>query len=186
MLGWSRARPGGARERALRRQCRSLLRELDIRPPLDVHELCRRLGEKRGRPIELHAYPIAVPGPFGLWFGLPDRDAIFYQKETTPAHQNHIIAHELGHILADHPSDENDQDEAATAVRNDFPGNDSGDGPRARRRTCYDSDYEREAEVIATILLEWSAVVDYVVPRPADSVAARRLQAALGDRQGWL
>ncbi|WP_344933338.1 hypothetical protein [Actinoplanes nipponensis] len=39
-----------------------MLRELDIRPPLDVRELCGRLARHRGRPIRLVAHPIKVPG----------------------------------------------------------------------------------------------------------------------------
>lgn len=183
MLGIRRER---RRERELRRLCRKLLRELDIRPPLDMGELCERLGQHRDRSIDLYAYPIEVPGPFGLWFGLADRDCIFYQRETTPAHQNHIIAHELGHILADHPSDEDDTDAAATEVREHPPTGELGGPPRGRRRTCYDSRYEREAELVATIILEWAAVVDYIAPPRAGSSATRRLQQALGDRQGWL
>jgi hypothetical protein len=53
------------RERVLRRRCRRLLRDLDIRPPLDVPALCGRLAERRRRPIRLIPYPIEVHGPFG-------------------------------------------------------------------------------------------------------------------------
>lgn len=171
------------RERRLQRSCRRLLRDLDIRPPLDVGQLCARLGEHRGRPIELYPYPIVTPGPFGLWFSLEDADAIFFQQETTPAHQTHIVMHELGHLLADHPSDETDSDEAVRVIREQLPGFD--DPPRARRRTCYDSDYEREAELVATIILHWAAVADRVMT-PSTTTTARRLGAALGDRVGWL
>ena len=58
------------RERELRRRCRTLLNELDIRPPLDVVELCRRVGESRGKPIRLVSHPIPVPGPFGVWVAI--------------------------------------------------------------------------------------------------------------------
>jgi hypothetical protein len=85
-----------------------MLRELDIRPPLDVRELCARLAERRGRPIRLVAHPITVPGPFGLWFMTESMDVIFYQSETTRPHQDHIILHEIGHIIAEHPSDDRD------------------------------------------------------------------------------
>lgn len=40
-------------ERELRRRCRRLLQQLGIRPPLDVVELCRRIGQRRGRPAAL-------------------------------------------------------------------------------------------------------------------------------------
>jgi hypothetical protein len=175
------------RERDLRRRCRRLLRELDIRPPLDVLELCERLGRRRGRPIELYPYPIEVPGPFGLWFGLADRDCIFYQRETTAAHQAHIILHELGHMIADHPSDEEDPDSDATGVPR--PG-DSSDGPggapRARRRTCYDSRHEQEAELIATIILEWASVLDTLHPIPVQDPGLHRLDTSLGHHRGWM
>ena len=64
------------RERDLRRRCRRLLTELDIRPPLDVSELCRRVGETRGKPIRLVPHAIPVPGPFGVWITTDAADYI--------------------------------------------------------------------------------------------------------------
>src|SRR5437764_2594450 len=95
-------------ERQLRRQCRRLLGKLDVRPPLDVAALCTRLGEVRGKPIRLVAHPIPVPGPFGAWISTAKADYILYQTETSKLHQDHIIVHELGHILAGHQSDDED------------------------------------------------------------------------------
>ncbi|RJQ75676.1 hypothetical protein D5S17_19875 [Pseudonocardiaceae bacterium YIM PH 21723] len=170
------------RERELRRRCRHLLRELDIQPPLDVADLCSRLGTLRGRPIRLVAHPIPVPGPFGVWIASPEVDYILYQAETSRSHQNHIILHELGHMLADHRSDEQDDpllgelypDLAPDAVR------------RALRRTCYDTEQEWEAEIVATIILEWASVADpLAAPVPQDPVA-RRLSKEFTDRVGWL
>ena len=66
---------------------------------MPMSEVCRRLGERRGKAIRLVAYPLEAPGPFGLWLNTPSADYILYQAETTPAHQQHIIAHELGHLL---------------------------------------------------------------------------------------
>jgi Zn-dependent peptidase ImmA (M78 family) len=171
-------------ERALRRQCRSLLRELDIRPPLDVRELCRRLAERRGRPIRLVAYPIKVPGPFGLWFMTPTTDVIFYQQETAPPHQDHIILHEIGHIIADHPSDESDE-RAWDALA---PGRPPESTTRALRRTCYDSAYEREAELVATIILEWASVLNplYRSLRAREDPGVDRIGTSLANRRGWM
>jgi hypothetical protein len=154
------------RERALRRRCRRLLRELDVRPPLDVRELCDRLAASRGRPIRLVPYPIEVPGPFGLWFATDAADFVVYQQETTRPHQNHIILHELGHMIAEHPSD----DESTVKVA---------------RRTCYDSEHEREAELIATIILEWASVLDTVHGGRQDP-AADRLGDSLSHHHGWV
>ncbi|HEX3782512.1 MAG TPA: hypothetical protein VHX38_22840 [Pseudonocardiaceae bacterium] len=168
-------------ERVLRRQCRRTLQSLDIQPPLRVPVLCERLGLRRGRPIRLVAYPLPVPGPFGLWIASPTADYLLYQRHTSAAHQNHIILHEIGHVLAGHRSDEGEEaawsvltpDALRTAIRH------------ALRRTCYDSDREREAELVATIILEWACVLDQIAPPMADDPAVRRLQVALGDHQGW-
>ena len=171
-------------DRRLRKRCRALLRELDVRPPLDVRELCERLARQRGRPIRLVAHPIKVPGPFGLWFMTATMDVIFYQRETTRPHQDHIILHEIGHIIADHPSDEGD-DQAWDALEED----DRPSGTtRALRRTCYDSTYEREAELIATFILEWASVLNPLHPagRPTGAAHVERLDSSLSHHRGWL
>lgn len=172
-------------ERELRRRCRRLLNELDIRPPLDVHELCRRVGQQRGKPIRAIAHPIPVPGPFGAWITTDTADYILYQRETTKAHQGHIILHELGHILAGHRSDEDD--DVLLDVTPEYPDLAPDAVRRALRRTSYDSEHEREAETVATIILEWASVLDSVGPPPASSdAAAQRMGTALTDRLGWL
>jgi hypothetical protein len=170
--------------RGLRKRCRTLLRELDVRPPLDVRDLCARLARRRGRPIRLVAHPIKVPGPFGLWFMTASMDVIFYQRETTRPHQDHIILHEIGHLVADHPSDEGD-DQAWEALT---PEERPAQPQRALRRTCYDSAYEREAELIATYILEWASVLNPLYPsarRLADR-RVERLDSSLSHHQGWL
>ncbi|RCG28228.1 hypothetical protein DQ384_24150 [Sphaerisporangium album] len=167
------------RERALRRQCRRLLRELDIRPPLDVRELCRRLAERRGRDIRLVSYPIGTPGPFGLWFMTDTTDFIYYQQATTPPHQDHIVLHEIGHIIADHPCDEAVADDEALTP--EIPA-----GGRVLRRTCYDTKYEREAELIATIILEWASVLNVTHHPSEPSDALERMRSSLANHKGWL
>ncbi|WP_020668202.1 hypothetical protein [Amycolatopsis nigrescens] len=173
------------KERQLRKRCRRLLNQLGIDPPLDVGQLCLRLGEQRGKPIRLMPYPLEVPGPFGCWIATPTADYIFFQQETTKAHQDHIILHELGHILADHHS-----------MGDAEPGDFLPDGPplgidseavrRALRRTSYDEAHEWEAETVATIILEWASVLNYTMPERADDRDLRRIQGTLGDRQGWM
>jgi hypothetical protein len=171
----------GVNEWKLRRRLRLELAALDIDEPTDMADVCERLGRRRGKPIRLIAYPLEVPGPFGLWLSTPAADYILYQAETTKLHQEHIIAHELGHLLANHGSDEDD-DAVWRELMPDIP-------PemirRALRRTSYDTDQEREAETAATMLLESAAVVEYV-SLPAQSARARRAQRALGDSQHWI
>lgn len=170
------------KERELRRRCKRELRSLGIQPPLRVDVLCRLLAEKRGRPIRLVPYTLPAPGPFGLWIATDTTDHILYQKETSKAHQDHIILHEVGHILADHRSDEDDTEFWRSAP----PELSLGAVRRALRRTSYDEEHEREAELVATIILEWAAVLDRVTPAASKDPALQRVQTALGDRQGWL
>jgi hypothetical protein len=183
------------RERELRRRCRKLLNELGIRPPLDVQELCRRVGQKRGKPIRPVAHAIPVPGPFGAWITTSSADYILYQRETSRAHQDHIVLHELGHILAGHRSDEEDDALLGqlypgvnpSALHGQYPDLAPDAVRRALRRTSYDSEQEREAETVATIILEWASVLDSVGPPPASSdAAAQRMGTALTDRLGWM
>jgi hypothetical protein len=175
-------------EGQLRVRCRNLLRDLDIRPPLDVAQLCARIGGYRGRPIHLVEWPLAIPGPFGLSFeaALPDGvgDVIAYQRDTSKWHQDHIVLHELGHILTDYRGDDDGEDGSGVAdflaIAATLP---AGSIRRRFRRTCYDSPGEREAELIATIIMEWAAALHGPVGDLGESQA---LHTSLSYRIGWL
>lgn len=169
-------------ERTLRKRARRLLNDLDIRPPLDVIELCRRVGESRAKPIRLVPHPIPVPGPFGVWIATNHADYILYQQETTKAHQDHIVLHELGHIIAGHRSDDGD-DMLLTEL---YPDLEPAAVRRALLRTSYDTEQEREAETVATIILEWASVLDRIAPTASADAAAQRMGTALSERMGWL
>lgn len=165
----------------LRKRLRRELASLGIDGPTDMADVCGRLGRQRGRPIRLVPFPLEVPGPFGLWVSTRSSDCILYQAETTKVHQEHIIAHEVGHILAGHQSDEFD-DEIWRQIMPDI-------SPvvirRLLQRTHYDTVEEREAETVATILLERAAVAGSVTV-PGRSGRARRMQRLLGDSRSWL
>ncbi|MGW1605484.1 hypothetical protein [Streptomyces eurythermus] len=167
------------REREIRRRCKRLLRKLDIHPPLHVDELCQRLGEHLGKPIRLIPWALPIPGPFGLWMSRPNEELILYQEETTRVHQDHIILHEVGHIIAGH-GDDGDGD--FPDIGPDFP---SDLTTRGFRRTCYAQDYEHEAELVATVIQEWAVVLDYVTPRSRQDPALDSLHSALTPRWGW-
>lgn len=184
-------------ERELRRRYRDLLRSLDIEPPLVVAELCRRLGEARGKPIHLVAHSIPEPGPFGAWITGPRAEYIFYQRHTSPMHQNHIILHELGHLLEGHSGVDHDDvlvaefspDSAEQSLRAKYPDIPLDAVRQARRRgahaDAYNTAEEHDAETVATIILEWASVLDATNSR-SSSGWARGMDTALGDRLGWL
>ncbi|ANZ14884.1 hypothetical protein O1L44_02740 [Streptomyces noursei] len=165
----------------LQRRIRQELRELDVQPPLSVEALCKALGEKRGRPIELRAYPLPQPGPSGLWFETSMVDIIIYQQETTKLHQDHIILHEIGHILADHQSDDR-VDEWHALIAGLVP----SAIRRALGRCTYDDAQEQEAELVATIILGWASVLDRVTSCTSVDPSVRRLHRTFGALEGWL
>ncbi|MFD5247916.1 hypothetical protein ACFWIW_25485 [Amycolatopsis sp. NPDC058340] len=169
-----------AGERKLRRGLRKELVKVGIDGPVEMAELCRRVGESRGRPIKLIAFPMEVPGPCGAWLSTASGDYIVFQSETTRIHQEHIIAHELGHILSGHQA-EPDEEETWSRFMPDI---DPGVIRRLLKRTQYDSVREREAETIATLLLERSVVARLLAgPGPSRT---RRMRHALGEARGWL
>ncbi|HJP80120.1 MAG TPA: hypothetical protein VJ914_37965 [Pseudonocardiaceae bacterium] len=174
------------RERELRRRCRRLLNELDIRPPLEVTELCRKLGEQRGRPIRLVEHPIPVPGPFGVWIATETADYILYQQHTSRSHQDHIVLHEIGHMIAGHRGEEQDNEVIAGLLPGAEPAAARNALPTLMSRTSYDNEHELEAETVATIILEWASVLDRVVGRASSDATAAKMGTALGDRLGWL
>ncbi|MBJ8342915.1 hypothetical protein JGU71_28895 [Antrihabitans sp. YC3-6] len=89
---------------------REIARHVAIPHPWDPAEFLRSVAEYRGRPITLHdATPEALAGTgcgtgSGLWIGLQDEDLIFYSADTE-WHADHIICHEVGHMLLGHGGD---------------------------------------------------------------------------------
>lgn len=87
--------------RQLRYQCRRLLRDLQLPQPFSVEALIKRLAVQRGRPLHVRPLPgDPIPGgPYGLWLVTADADCIFYERRTSPLHREHIVLHEIGHML---------------------------------------------------------------------------------------
>lgn len=191
-------------EKDLHRLIRRELQDLGVTAPLDVHVLCEKLSRRRGRPLFLRAAPLPKPGPSGMWAEYDTYDVILYQQETTDLHQDGIILHEVGHILV--AENEKAAENAAREVATETPdAATDGDAAavdvegwaamlpvfgteavkRVAQRCSYDDGEECSVELVATIILEWSALLASSTP-PADDPALRRVEAALGDRRGWL
>jgi hypothetical protein len=80
----------------------ALTAQLSVLPnPWDIALLCDQLAEQRGRPLLL--WPIDLPAfPFGLWYDDGQRDHVLYRTELAGIHRDHVILHELCHMIADH------------------------------------------------------------------------------------
>jgi hypothetical protein len=79
-----------------------MVRELDLPRPFDVRDLAQRIAERRDRPVVLAALEMSTLGSCGLWLASGSTDYICYEKHTSKLHQQHIVLHELGHLLCGH------------------------------------------------------------------------------------
>ncbi|WP_410567553.1 hypothetical protein [Amycolatopsis sp. cmx-4-61] len=77
-------------------------------------------------------------------------DVVAYEAETSRTHQDHIIAHELAHIMCGHtgivPIDGN-------VARLVFPNLDPGLVRDMLNRADYGDEHELEAEIMASVIL---------------------------------
>ncbi|MFD3482197.1 hypothetical protein [Streptomyces sp. NPDC058665] len=157
--------------RKMRRRCAEVLRDLELPGSFDVPTLCAELGTRRGRAIKRLPLPDLF-GVCGLWIATDTADLIAYEQHTTVPHQNHIVLHEIGHMLCDHFPVTLSPAEQARLLLPDLD-------PRMIRRvlgrTGYSSVEEREAEFLASLLGQ------HVRPASRDESVVGRLRSALGN-----
>ncbi|MFG2988135.1 toxin [Streptomyces sp. NPDC048257] len=146
---WAADHDRRSRLKKLRKAGAQRIAELALPEVTDVAELCRHLGEVRDRPITLVPMQMPSSHPCGMWVAARDEDLIFYDANTTGAHQEHIILHELGHIICCHRG-AGGLDEAAARLL--FPNLDPDLVRDMLLRATYDDVQEQEAEIIAYLL----------------------------------
>ncbi|WP_320784017.1 toxin [Streptomyces sp. CRN 30] len=153
MRGWRKAGPAEddrrGRLKRLRKDGARRLADLELPDVADVAELCAHLGNVRGRPIVLLPMRMPASHPCGMWVAARDEDLIFYDADTTSAHQEHIILHELGHIICCHRG-AGLLDEGTARLL--FPNLDPDVVRDMLLRATYDDVQEQEAEIIAYLL----------------------------------
>ncbi|MFI1105171.1 ParH-like protein [Streptomyces melanogenes] len=133
------------------RRCRSLAAELELPVPFDAVELIAAAAEKRGRPIELMPIPWAPGVPCGLLVSADRADYIAYARDTSELHRQHILVHELSHLLCGHEGTLATELTPHLAVELVH---------RVLGRTVYTEPQEREAELLASLIIQravWTA-----------------------------
>lgn len=165
--------------KALRQRCERLLREVEVPEPFDVRVFADAISNRRGRPLRL--LPKSSPlGPCGMWLALPDADYVFYEASTSQLHREHIIAHELAHLLAAHePAEPLDP----ALLGSLLPNLDTGMVRRVLARTTYSAVEEQEAEMIASLVLARGSSIAALPSQPGESADAgvvHRLNSTLG------
>ncbi len=137
---------------ALKAACRTQVQQLDrtmhFQDIPDIRTLCDAIARQRGRRIHLEALPLP-PQETGFWLADHDGDTIYYARDASLPYQEHIILHELAHILRNHRP-------LATEIellqRQWFPLLDPERLRTLLGRSHYDHLQEREAELLASLI----------------------------------
>ncbi|MER5549120.1 hypothetical protein ABT072_43555 [Streptomyces sp. NPDC002589] len=163
--------------RKVRKRCEALVSALDLPSPFSIDALLHGLSVQRGRPIRIHTLPIgAAINACGLWIASGTHDTIYVEEKTTKFHQEHIILHEVAHILWDHRISDQETLRALTTL---LPGISPDLIRRLLARTNYTTGQEQEAELVASLI---HATAGMRAPSPSAGVRGT-LEAALGIRR---
>lgn len=149
----------------------ALSRAVPIPYPWDPDEYVQRVASYRGRsitlcPIDAGALSGAGCGTgSGLWIAREDDDVIMFGAETA-WHADHIIAHELGHMLLGHGTASSGADTGAADIPLHvlMPSLSLDSIHSVLRRQDYGSERERDAETFADMLL-----VEAMLPKRSPS-----------------
>lgn len=136
-----------------------LLRAVPLPVPWDLGAYIAAVAEYRARPITLHPVSLSsvatagCGGGGGLWIARRDDDLIGYDDRAPARHAEHIVLHEVGHMLLGH-------DHAPTGTGTDhgllrelIPSVSPDAIHRVLGRDAYDNAREREAEMFADLAM---------------------------------
>ncbi|MFF1411403.1 hypothetical protein ACFVX6_16705 [Streptomyces sp. NPDC058289] len=158
--------------RGLRKRCETVLAGLDLPSPFTVEGFRACLEQQRGRPIVMEPLPVlGRDAPCGMWIALPSIDVVFYEQHTSPAHQDLIKLHELGHVLCGH-SGVLELSHLAALMPDLTP--EAVAQVIGASRTSYDTVEEQEAEMIALLLADRCGSAD-----PVDPTSSRLAESLL-------
>lgn len=142
--------------------------------PFHLDHFIAAVAASRPRPLSF--MPVSLLGqPYGLWLTDGHVECIWYERDTTPAHQRHIILHELCHLLCDHkPLD-------AAAFDGPLPDLDRERLRAIMLRSGYTLEQEREAELLASLIIERSSMGSEGINTDARSVRLLQMLGAGGE-----
>jgi hypothetical protein len=130
-----------------RRAARAKLRALDITvpSPFDIDDFVSVVSSARGRPIRIVALDFPPrAGSCGAWVASANADYVCVDRHVPPLLREHIILHELSHIICDHSGTPTAEQLTQYGLL------DPSIVRRMLERSLYDSAEEREAELLAS------------------------------------
>lgn len=135
----------------LKEQLRPIAEGLQLQG-VDIPSFRERLEDFRQRPVYLFPFPLRSAlrsEVLGLWWDTDTADYIYYEQDTTPHHQRHIVLHEAAHMLRGHQGPTLPELLSRVAPHLD---------PKLIRsllcRSVFNEWQEVEAEVLATLIEE--------------------------------
>ncbi|MFB0629351.1 hypothetical protein [Streptomyces sp. AB3(2024)] len=170
--------------RGLRKRCEGILAGIELPDPFTVDSFRDALARHRGRPIVMEPLPdLGSEAPCGAWIALPSVDVVFYERRTSPAHQDLIKLHELGHVLCGHTQNV-DLARLAGAFTDLTP--ELVAHTLGKARSNFDTVEEQEAEMIAVLLADLAGADRIGTPSSRRLVGSlahpiRRLRSWRGD-----
>ncbi|MGY4936201.1 hypothetical protein ACWD7T_34990 [Streptomyces sp. 900116325] len=133
----------------VRAGCLDFVQDLKLPAVENVRELKPYVETHIGQPIRLVKAEIGESLPCGMWIATSTVSYVFYDPETSQAHQDHIIGHEFAHMLKGHRG-------STTLPTPDAGGLLSLLDPALVRavlgRTDYEEHDEKEAEMVGSFL----------------------------------
>lgn len=135
-------------------RCRRTVERLDLPEPFDAEVFIDMLARERGRPIGLLPVAARPDVPCGLVVTMRSSDWIVYSSDTDGLHRQHILLHEAAHILCGHTERGGDGTAMAAAARTLMPHLPAELVRSVLGRTVYSEPDEREAELVASLILQ--------------------------------
>ncbi|MEU9132011.1 ParH-like protein [Kitasatospora sp. NPDC048540] len=171
--------------RRLWRRCQQLVADAPLPVPFEIAGFLGALSEQLGRPIELIPLPAGVRAPCGVLVSTDRADYIGFPTDTTPLHQQHIVLHEVGHLLCGHRGGPGGTDGATAGPL--FPHLSGELIRRVLGRTVYTEVQEQEAELFASLALHRASRARPAVPPgpPGEQGPAGRLGSIFDRPARW-
>ena len=154
----------------LRDDCARVLDAVTLPRPFTLDRFCELIARRRGRALYLHPLPIRDLGgdlPCGAWLGTDAADHVFFAASTSRLHQQHIVLHEIAHMLCGHAS----RGDVPTELL--MPDLDPAMIRMALRRGGYSDRQEQEAEMVACLIAERAETAQ---PATMNGVVSQLLQ----------
>ncbi|WP_405162354.1 zinc-dependent peptidase [Nocardia sp. NBC_01499] len=138
-------------------QVRGLISTLRVPDPWDLATFLEQVTALLGKKIRLIPLPVdSVHGlPCGFVLERAADIVIAYDAHSSGYHADHIVLHEIGHLLLDHADSTADGTTRAT-VEILFPSMDPDSVLRVLQRSDYNDAAERQAELFASLVMSES------------------------------